>query len=131
MHGGGSAGWQLLLGSCLAMECRDQMHWLDLKSCCPPCPVTRRLAGLDGKRLWICSQAGLWALLLLTGAVAGMETQFLCRRGAGQSYAPHLPLPVPRLPSRHPITRGPCLLYNTPLLAGAPAGWAGGGAGGL
>lgn len=36
--------------------------------------------------------------------------------GGWQNSAPHLPLPVPVLLSRAPVTRGPCLLRNPPVL---------------
>lgn len=102
-----------------------------LGRCSRPGDSTRRGAGLSchvmpyprggterssgDKRVWIRSRAGLWVLLVTTGTVEGTETQCPLRRAASrrrglggrQSSAPHLPLPVPGLPSSDPVTRGP------------------------
>lgn len=53
-----------------------------------PCLQSGTEQDLGGKQVWIRSLAGLWVLLVLTGAVAGTETQCLlcpcarqCRAG--------------------------------------------------
>lgn len=70
--------------TCLALpflshlgRCSSPRQGAGLFSHVPPCPQSGTEWALGGRRVWICSLAGLWVLLVLPGAVAGTETQCL------------------------------------------------------
>lgn len=65
--------------------------------------------GLGGKWVWTRSRAGLWALLVLTGAVTGMETQCLLPGGGPGGEAELRSPPAstcPRAPKQRSRNKG-------------------------
>lgn len=82
LNSGGSAGQQVLLGSCLFMGHRGRTHWLDLKSCPAPLAVLSPLRRRD-----------VFALAIPCPELAVLGR---CKEGAGTKA--HLALtPHPRL----------------------------------